>query len=227
MENQTSENKNRTLAGIIVFLLFVLILETGLLLFQIRKTSLPQKEAAIQHEPFAAPVSRLHRGPNSGQAAHPAGTRQNTSFADQMRALERIQERMNRLFDTALLYGPPIAKSLMTGGVEFTPAVDIQDDGKNYIVRSDLPGLEKDKINVTVNGNMLTIEGVRETQSEKKDSQQGFYSQERSYGSFSRSVPLPGPVDESKINADYKNGVLTVLMPKAEKSKTAQKVPVQ
>ena len=99
--------------------------------------------------------------------------------------------------------------------------------GDVNIVRSDLPGLEKDKISVTVENNVLTVQGMRQTSSEADDKNRGFYSQERSYGSFSRSFNLPGPVDDSQINADYKNGVLTITLPKIAPAKNAQKVAIQ
>ncbi|MBU9889794.1 MAG: Hsp20/alpha crystallin family protein, partial [Candidatus Omnitrophica bacterium] len=103
----------------------------------------------------------------------------------------------------------------------------LEETADAYILRSDLPGLDKDKIGVTVRDNIVTLKGVRETSAESQDEKKGFYSQERSYGSFSRSLNLPGPVDESNISATYKNGVLTVTLPKLVGAKNGQKVPVQ
>ena len=74
---------------------------------------------------------------------------------------------------------------------------------------------------------MLTLQGVRETGSETRDEKRGFYSQERSYGSFSRTITLPGPVDEGNIKADYENGVLTVTLPKLGKDPSARKIVIQ
>ena len=75
--------------------------------------------------------------------------------------------------------------------------------------------------------NLLTIQGVRKTETQTEDEQGGFYAQERSYGSFSRTITLPGPVDENAIQAEYQNGVLTIQMPKAQGEKETQKVPIQ
>lgn len=96
-----------------------------------------------------------------------------------------------------------------------------------YILRVDLPGLDKDKINITVRGTLLTVQGVRASESESQDDEQGFYAKESSYGSFSRTLTLPGPVAEGRIDAKYENGVLTITLPKVEGGKTTKRVPVQ
>jgi HSP20 family protein len=124
---------------------------------------------------------------------------------------------------------PQHLRQMMGQGIisDFSPAIDLQETENAYIVRGDLPGLEKDKINLTVQNGMLTIEGVRQTSSATEDESRGYYAQERSYGSYARTITLPGPVDDSRITADYKDGVLTITLPKAAGGTTAQKVPVR
>jgi len=68
---------------------------------------------------------------------------------------------------------------------------------------------------------------VREITNETADQKKGYFAQERSYGSFARSLSLPGPVDESRIAAEYKNGVLTITLPKVPRQKNVQKVAIQ
>jgi HSP20 family protein len=243
MEN--SQKNTNVLYIIIALLLFILVLETGALLLykmkgrycplkgksqpaeQIKKEQAPASPAAPQAPADSYYPRPLHHRASSARQFTPANTGADSADGA-FEAMQRLQDRMNHLFDTALLYGPPAVNHLMSGDEEFhfAPAIDLQDAGSNYIVKSDLPGLDKSKINITVTGNILNIEGERENMEEKKDEKTGFVTQERSYGSFSRSVTLPGPVDDSKIAADYKNGVLTITLPTApEKSK--QKVAVQ
>ncbi len=237
MENQ-KKNTSNILFTIIAILLFVLTLEAGILIFKSSAPppAQPQQTASHQTPPqglgsrpsmraFSRSVSSHAR---MTQPASPAS--QDNDMQDALTAMQRIQDRMNHMFDAAMMFGPPMAHSMfsddLSGDFGFDPAFDVREEGNNYIVSGDLPGLEKDKINITVTGNQLSIEGRRENITQTKDEKTGFYSQERSYGSFARSLPLPGPVDETKIVADYKNGVLTITLPKAP-GKEGQKVAVQ
>lgn len=140
-------------------------------------------------------------------------------FEDAFSSIGRLSRHMSSLFEQ--MGGSDLMNA------SFMPAVDMEETKDAYIVRSDVPGLDKDKIDVTVRGNMLTIQGVREMGRETADERSGYYSQERSYGSFARSIMLPGPVDDVNIKADYKNGVLTVTLPKAQPDKETSKIPVQ
>ncbi|HTL47556.1 MAG TPA: Hsp20/alpha crystallin family protein [Verrucomicrobiae bacterium] len=139
---------------------------------------------------------------------------------------------MNRLFTNLLSnFAAPLSSMMASPAAadfDFMPTADMEEKDNLYIVKVDLPGLDKDQINITVRDGLLTIEGVRKSESESKDDKTGFYSQERSYGSFSRSLPLPGPVDDAGIKADYANGVLTIQLPKKPGTeKNATKVSVQ
>ena len=93
-----------------------------------------------------------------------------------------------------------------------------------YVVKADLPGMKKEDIEVSVTQNMLTIKGERKIEEERKD--EGYYYCERRYGSFVRSIALPGSVEVDKIKATYKDGVLTVELPKAEEEK-GRKIDIQ
>ncbi len=147
---------------------------------------------------------------------------------DPFEEFDAVSRRMSNMMRRAFMSSAPLMRSLgATGGFDFTPAVDLEETENAYILRGDLPGLDKDKISVTVKNNILTLEGMRETTNESQDSKKGYYSQERSYGSFSRSLSLPGPVDETKVNAEYKNGVLTVSLPKIKNGQAVQKVAIR
>lgn len=99
----------------------------------------------------------------------------------------------------------------------FTPHVEVHEDDNCYVVSMDLPGVDEKDIDVTLKGNELTISGKREA---ARDRSQGtFYAYERSYGQFSRAFRLPDTVDGDHVEADLKNGVLTLSLPKRAEAK--------
>lgn len=103
------------------------------------------------------------------------------------------------------------------------PAVDIIEKDDRYVVKADLPGVEEKDVSVEVNDGVLTLKGERKTEfEEEKDN---VYRSERSYGSFMRSFNI-ADVDEEKITADFKNGTLTIELPKAEQKK-AKKISIK
>jgi HSP20 family protein len=104
------------------------------------------------------------------------------------------------------------------------PAIDISEEENAVTVKAEVPGCNADDIDISVQGNILTISG--EKKQEKEESQKGYYYAERSYGSFRRDLTLGPEVDASKIDAACKNGVLTVKLPKSERAK-AVKVKVK
>jgi len=106
------------------------------------------------------------------------------------------------------------------------PAVDIAETEKAYEITAELPGMDEKNVEVKVADGVLTIKGEKQEQKEEK--KKDYYLSERSYGSFQRSFQVPDGVDADKIEASYKNGVLTVTMPKsAEAQKSAKKITVK
>lgn len=99
----------------------------------------------------------------------------------------------------------------------WSPTTDITETDDEYIIESDLPGMSKNDIEINVQGNILLIEGEREK--ETKEEFNRYLRRERSFGTFKRSFTLPQNVVEDKVKASFKDGVLTVHVPKAEKSK--------
>ncbi len=100
------------------------------------------------------------------------------------------------------------------------PAMDIADQEHEYVVKAEVPGCKIEDIELSVSGNILTISGEKKQEQEVKE--KGYYHVERSFGSFRRDLNLAGDVDIAKIDAECKNGVLTVRLPKTEKAKTAK-----
>jgi HSP20 family protein len=108
----------------------------------------------------------------------------------------------------------------------WSPQIETFQRGDKIIVRADLPGLNKDNVNVEVNDGILTISGERKD--EQEENREGFYRSERSYGQFFRSIPLPEGVNEDQCEATFKDGVLEISFsaPKHEERK-ARKIPVR
>ena len=107
---------------------------------------------------------------------------------------------------------------------ELWPAIDIRDDENAITVKAEVPGCRAEDVDISVQGNTLTISGEKKHEEEKKE--KGYYYAERSYGSFRRDLTLPADVDSTKIDAACKDGVLTITLPKSEKAK-AIKVKVK
>jgi HSP20 family protein len=129
------------------------------------------------------------------------------------REFNTLSSRLNRLLDT-----PGEEEGDYLGS--FRPVVDIYDDGNEVVIHAELPGIKKEDIDVRVENNVLTLRGKKDRKEEVKED--GYYRTERVYGQFSRSFSLPNTVDLAKINAEYKDGVLTLKVPKAETAKPRQ-----
>ncbi len=98
----------------------------------------------------------------------------------------------------------------------FIPSVDVVEDDKEIRVSAELPGMDEKDIEVTLNRESLSIKG--EKKEEKEDKGKDYYHMERSYGSFTRTIPLPVEVDTDKAEATFKKGVLTVKIPKTKEA---------
>ena len=130
------------------------------------------------------------------------------------RELEDLQTRLNRVFGEVpfrrLEEEPPFF-------AKWTPAVDIQETDKEYLIKADLPDVKKEDVKVELLDGTLTIEGER--QQEKEEKGKTFHKIEREYGKFLRRFAMPSEVDASKVQAEFKNGVLNVHLPKSATAK--------
>ncbi|MGB9561804.1 MAG: Hsp20/alpha crystallin family protein [bacterium] len=100
------------------------------------------------------------------------------------------------------------------------PPIDVLEDEKELVIKAEIPGVEKENIKVLVDNNMLTISG--EKRAEKAEEGKNFYSVERRFGSFKRVITLPSTIDPDNIKATYKDGVLTVVLPKKEEARAKE-----
>ena len=133
--------------------------------------------------------------------------------------LARLHDEMDGLFDGFFRgLGRPFT------GYKAWPAIDVAEKDDAIVVRAEVPGCHPEDIDISVYGNTVTISGEKKERKEEKE--KGYYHLETSYGNFRREINLPTDVDETKIEAVCKNGVLSVTLPKAEKTK-AVKVEVK
>jgi HSP20 family protein len=121
--------------------------------------------------------------------------------------LQRLQRDINRAFSGF--------DSFMT--VQELPTLNVLESSQDVIVTAELPGINSDNLNISIVNDTLTLSGSREP--EVLEEGESYHRQERSYGKFSRTIRLPFNVDASKVDAIYKKGILTIVLPRAEKEK--------
>ena len=137
---------------------------------------------------------------------------------DPFRDMVTLRDRMDRLFEDSL--------SKARGGEEefgittWAPAVDIYETKDNLVIKAEIPGIEKKDVSIEVKDNTLKLKGERKYEKDVKE--ENYHRMECSYGSFQRTFSLPATVDQEKISASFKNGMLEVTLPKKEEKKPKQ-----
>ena len=126
--------------------------------------------------------------------------------------IDSLRREMDRLWER--FFGERPVEWL---GGEWVPPLDVSETKNDLIVKAELPGIDPKEVEVTIANGVLTIKG--EKKQEKEEKGENYHLMERSYGAFSRSIRLPSDVDEGKIKATYKDGILKVVLPKSEKAK--------
>ena len=145
---------------------------------------------------------------------------------DPFRDMLLLQQQMEQLFGNVLnpYSGYPEYEAVFNEKV--LQPMDLRETPDTYVVQMDLPGLEKSDISIEVKDRVLAVSGSRKLSTEKKKDEK-ILMQERSVSSFSREVVLPKSVDTDAVSAEYKNGVLTITLPKTEKDKKVQKIEIK
>jgi len=133
-----------------------------------------------------------------------------------MRNVFDLKTGMDRIFED--VFGGN--RNWPESSLSVTPPVDIEETENDYRISAEIPGIEKGDIKITLENNVLSISGEKKVEKEVKD--ENYHRFERHYGKFHRSFELPGPINREKIDADYKNGVLNITVPKTEESKPKQ-----
>jgi HSP20 family protein len=135
--------------------------------------------------------------------------------------MEELQRRMSSLFDWSPFRRSSLTTDEETISVpEWAPLVDIAEDDKEYLLKVELPEVQKDDVKVTVEGGTLTISGERKAEKEEKGRK--FHRVERYYGRFERSFSIPDDAEADNVKAEFKDGVLRVHLAKSEKARPKQ-----
>jgi len=225
MSDAKTEKKINWLAIISIVLGLLLITQTAGILYWVNKKEEPKKATAVSESDL---VSALRQGayPSAGSAMPRYANRSPSLYSrSPWSVFDDMQDSMSQMMGGFMASLPGMMSQMNQHmGIDAMPLMDMEEKNNAYIVQVDMPGLDKNKIDITVRGEILTIQGQRETVNQEQSG--SFYTQERSYGSFSRSLRLPGPVDETNIQAEYKNGVLEITLPKITKAEASKKISV-
>ena len=153
------------------------------------------------------------------------------SMPQALRPFESLRREVDRLFEDFAggIWRSPVGRSFFDiepawrtqSVMSAMPAVDVTETDKAYEINAELPGMDEKNIEVKVADDVLTIKG--EKREEKEEKNRDYYLSERSFGSFQRSFQVPNGVDTDKIEASFKNGVLTVTLPKSTEAQKAEK----
>jgi HSP20 family protein len=130
------------------------------------------------------------------------------------RDFSTLQDRMNRIFRES--FGPEGSDEALTTS-NFAPPVDVYEDEHNITLKIEVPGIDEQDVNVTIENNTLTVRGERRF--EKDEKEENFHRVERMYGSFTRSFTLPNTVDPEQVSAHYEKGVLKIRLSKKAEAK--------
>jgi HSP20 family protein len=151
----------------------------------------------------------------TGTALAPSGSRKWLAFDP----FHNFEERMRRFFGEGFdPFGRLVEESWSLA--TWSPACDIYETDNEIVVKAELPEVKREDVKVSIENNVLTIHGERKFSEETK--RENYHRLERSYGEFTRNFTLPSFVDTGKINAEFKDGMLRVTMPKREEAKPKQ-----
>ena len=134
---------------------------------------------------------------------------------DPFRELEEVSDRLNRMFARPAAARTNGKETMIVA--DWAPSVDISETDGEYQIKAEIPDVKKEDVKVTLEDGVLTIQGERKHEKEEKGKK--FHRIERSYGSFVRTFSLPDVIDEEKVKAEFKDGVLNLHLPKSEKAK--------
>ncbi|HSG96119.1 MAG TPA: Hsp20/alpha crystallin family protein [Afifellaceae bacterium] len=133
------------------------------------------------------------------------------------RDMDTLHRKMDRLFDDMWRGGERLTPMAGMWGMErVSPRLDETEDDKAFHIRVELPGMDRDDVDVELSDGMLMIRGEKKQEEEEKGVD--YYRKERSFGAFRRTLPIPAEVDEAKIDASFKKGVLCIDLPKTREA---------
>ncbi len=196
-------------------------IDQSLVTLKKKNTTVEREELIVHDDAFQDPFSLQLQDPfsTSGSGWDP--------FA-QMRRMQAIQEQMMmQAFGPSGPIGGGFSSNMNRGANVYSPNIDMTENDDNYVVRVDIPGVDKSNIDVDVKDNTVRISGERNETVEKNSGNGSYHQRERRVGRFTRSMTLPGPVDSDKAEAKYEDGVLKITIPKQQAEKRFGRVIVK
>lgn len=133
------------------------------------------------------------------------------------RELRTVHDEMDRLF--ASLWPKTEEREAHTNQA-WTPAIDVYEEKTQYVIKAELPGVKREDVTLSLEDDVLTIKGERHYEQEEK--QEGFLRVESAYGAFQRALQLPQSVKADAVNAEFKDGILRITLPKVDQTKTRE-----
>lgn len=143
---------------------------------------------------------------------------------DAMEPLQKFKDEFENMFDR-FFKEPFLSDKSILSKDSFTPACNIKEEKDAYMIEVDLPGVEPEDIDIEIDNNYISIKGERKSKVETEDEEKQMHVVESSYGSYHRAFTLPDNVKSDAITADYKNGVLSISIPKTEDGQ-ARRIPI-
>lgn len=147
--------------------------------------------------------------------------RNNVGLARRENPVNELSREMNRLFED--FFGDfdlaPFGGFGQAG--DFSPSVNVHEDDNQFVVSAELPGIDEKDVEISLDNNYLTLKGQKNQENEEKG--KNYYRSERRYGSFQRTIPLSAEIDQDKVEAEYKKGVLKITLPKTPEAKSKKK----
>ena len=145
----------------------------------------------------------------------PWKTRRQEEGGRELAPVTGFRSEMDQLFNSFFGDIHPLSQRVW-GASQWGPPLDVEETDKEFRVRAEIPGVKPENLDVAMSGNALVISGEKKETEEKRE--KGYFYQERRYGSFHREVPLPTAVDPDNVQAEYKDGVLTVTLHKSQEA---------
>ena len=179
-------------------------------------------------------VKRDQQSAPASQGQHPTPARRSETWPAPTDPFQAFRREMDRMFDRFFGgFGPPSSRRMFEmepfwrGGEEGfnfgAPAIDFTEDESAYHLTAELPGLSEKDINLSLSDDMLTISGEKREEKQEAEKEKNYHYTERRFGSFRRVIQLPTHIDRDKIEANFRNGVLNVTLPKSQDAKQRQR----
>ena len=233
MSTLSTWNPKVGLLTLLAIVLAIIVAFQGVVLYRVARNgvSLPSAMSFTlpswksTQVPNPAKVGGANVAVNTPPATPAAGDVAPSTSNNLWNQVEQFHNQMDQLFaDTFVQPGLGV---ITNGSLSYTvPSMDLTDAKDHYVVQMDMPGADKSKIKVNVEGRLLSVSGQRDTSNEIKNNDNQVVRSERSTAEFERTITLPSPVKADAVQADYNNGVLTINLPKNDTATDTTDVPV-